>query len=60
MSNQNEEKTKKITFRLNSDSLKDLKRMAVEEETTQRELVQRFLDDGIREWKKSLGQSTFD
>ncbi len=60
MSNQNNGKTTKMTFEFNSDSLYDLKLMAVEQKTTQKILMNQFLEDGLREWRKSKGQSTLD
>ena len=61
MSNQNENvKVIKRAFEFNSDSLDDLKLMALEERTTQKALINQFLDDGLREWRKSKGQSTLD
>ena len=61
MSNQNENgKVTKRTFEFNSDSLYDLKLMAVEQRTTQKALINQFLEDGLKEWRKSKGQSTLD
>ena len=61
MSNQNENgKVIKRAFEFNSDSLYDLKLMAVEKRTTQKALINQFLEDGLREWRKSKGQSTLD
>ena len=50
----------KRAFVFKTDSLKKLKLMAVEEETTQRALINRFLEDGLRNWEKSKGQTTLD
>lgn len=60
MSNQNNGKVTKRAFEFNSDSLYDLKLMAVEKRTTQKALINQFLEDGLKEWRKSKGQSTLD
>ena len=46
MSNQNNGKVTKRAFEFNSDSLYDLKLMAVEKKTTQKALINKFLEDG--------------
>ena len=60
MSNQNNGKTTKMTFEFNSESLKKLKMMSAIEEKTQKDILNEFLENGLREWRKSKGQSTLD
>lgn len=55
-----DENLTKRAFVFRTDSLKKLKLMAVEEETTQRALINQFLEDGLRNWEKSKGQTTLD
>ena len=49
MSNQNNGKT-----------TKKLKIMSAIEGKTQKDILNEFLDNGLREWEKSRGQSTLD
>ena len=58
MSNQDDEKTTKMTFEFDSDLLYELKLMSTIEKKSQKELINQFLEDGLKEWKKSRGQST--
>lgn len=58
MSNQNNGNVTKRAFEFNSDSLKKLKLMSAIEGKTQKDIINEFLENGLREWEKSRGQST--
>ena len=60
MSNQSDDKFIKRTFEYDSDLLDELKLMSTLEKKTQKELINGFLEDGLKEWRKSKGQSTLD
>lgn len=60
MSNQKNGETTKMTFEFNSDSLKKLKIMSAIEGKTQKDILNDFLDNGLRKWEKTSDKSTLD
>ena len=60
MSNQSNGKVTKRAFEFNSDSLHKLKLMSAIEGKTQKDIINEFLENGLKEWEKSRGQSTLD